>query len=233
MKILLIAGHGQGDPGATGNGYREADLTREVVTNINTYLKGAAEVDIFDFTKDMFQYLKSGKTFAFNKYDYVLEIHFNAFNNKAYGTEVLVHSNEKSTAVEEKILKKITSLGFFSRGVKTRSDLRVMNTAKKIYGVSHALVEVCFIDNKSDVEKYIANAERVAKAIADGVIEGFGLDSSEVQKTPLESANDIVWELSQMIKINDVSGAVKALQKAKDENSPLYWMLYKVVNGDG
>ena len=28
---LLIAGHGQGDPGAVGNGYKEADLTREFV----------------------------------------------------------------------------------------------------------------------------------------------------------------------------------------------------------
>ena len=31
MKILLISGHGAGDVGAVGNGYREADLTREVV----------------------------------------------------------------------------------------------------------------------------------------------------------------------------------------------------------
>ena len=38
MKILLISGHGAGDPGATGtyNGvkYKEADLTREVVSTL-------------------------------------------------------------------------------------------------------------------------------------------------------------------------------------------------------
>ena len=33
MKLLLIAGHGGNpfDPGATGNGVREADLTRPII----------------------------------------------------------------------------------------------------------------------------------------------------------------------------------------------------------
>ena len=240
MKILLIAGHGQGDPGAVGNGYREADLTREVVTNVVKYLKCFADVEIFDFDKDMYKYLKNGNKYDFDRYDYVLEIHFNALNGNAYGTEVLVHQNENGTSVENAILNNFSALGFTNRGVKRRGDLKVMNTVKKIYGVSHALVEVCFIDNKNDIKKYIANADSVAKAIAEGVIDGFGLNPQSatqtvplresVTKKPLESANDIVWELSQKIKINDVSGAVMALQKAKDEESPLYWMLYKIVN---
>lgn len=46
----------------------------------------------------------------------------------------------------------------------------------------------------------------------------------------LISANDITWELSQRIKIHDVDGFVKALDKAKEENSPLYWGYYKIVN---
>ena len=236
MKILLIAGHGQGDSGATGNGFKEADLTREAVTNINKYLENYADVEIFDLKKDMFQYLKNGNTFNFGNYDYVLEVHFNAFNGSAYGTEVLVHQNELSTAVEEKIAANIASLGFLQRGVKKRSNLLVMNTVKKIYGVSHALVEICFSDNPEDINRYTANKDGVAKAIATGIISGFGLTlnptdvDSALKRAPLESANDIVWELSQWIEINDVPGAVAALEKARKEESPLYWMLYKVVN---
>ena len=49
-------------------------------------------------------------------------------------------------------------------------------------------------------------------------------------KKELASANDIVWELSQKITISDIPGFVKALDKAKQENSPLYWGYYKIVN---
>ena len=54
----------------------------------------------------------------------------------------------------------------------------------------------------------------------------------------LESGNDIVWELmngKHKIKINEVERAIKALDKAKDnqEFMSLYWIIYKVVNGNG
>lgn len=49
-------------------------------------------------------------------------------------------------------------------------------------------------------------------------------------KTKLTSANDIIWELSQRMEISEVDKAVKALEKAKKEDSSLYWILYKIVN---
>lgn len=54
----------------------------------------------------------------------------------------------------------------------------------------------------------------------------------------LETGNDIIWQLmngEHKIKIDDAKRAVTALDKAK--NSPefmsLYWILYKLVNGNG
>ena len=60
-------------------------------------------------------------------------------------------------------------------------------------------------------------------------------EKSEPQK--LETGNDIVWELmngKHKIKINDAKRAVVALDKAKDsqEFMSLYWILYKLVNGN-
>jgi hypothetical protein len=49
----------------------------------------------------------------------------------------------------------------------------------------------------------------------------------------LESANDIIWELMNgelKVPIDEVDRAVMALERAKNENSSLYWILYKVVN---
>ena len=60
--------------------------------------------------------------------------------------------------------------------------------------------------------------------------EKFKKNIKEENAVKLTSANDIIWELSQQIEIKDVPGAVAALDKAKGEESPLYWILYKLVN---
>ena len=45
MRILLIPGHGDGDSGAVGTGYKEADLTREMVKLIASRLLRYCDVD--------------------------------------------------------------------------------------------------------------------------------------------------------------------------------------------
>lgn len=57
-------------------------------------------------------------------------------------------------------------------------------------------------------------------------------------KKKLESGNDIIWELmngKHKIKIDDVPRAIKALDNAKanPDYLSLYWILYKLVNGNG
>ena len=46
----------------------------------------------------------------------------------------------------------------------------------------------------------------------------------------LTSAKDIIRELSKKVDIQEVDRAVTALEKAKKEDSSLYWILYKIVN---
>lgn len=59
-----------------------------------------------------------------------------------------------------------------------------------------------------------------------------------VEKKMLESGNDIVWQLMNgkpKIVINEPKRAIEALDKARDnpEFMSLYWIIYKVVNGNG
>lgn len=241
MNILLIAGHGQGDPGAVGNGYKEAELVREIATSLKSKLSDYANADLFDASKNMYKYLKAGNTFNFKKYDYVFEIHFNASaqdfkgNGKTTGTEILVHTSEKGTTVETAIVNNIAALGFKNRGVKTRSDLQNMNICKKRQGVSYALLETCFIDDLDDIKLYMSKKDAVITAIANGIISGFNLGTVSIEKKAepikeLTTPNDIVWELSQRIEITNVPKAVSDLTKAMDENSSCYWMLKKIAN---
>lgn len=234
MNILLICGHGAGDPGACAFGYKEAYLVRDYAPMLKDKLSKYAEVTIFDTDKNMYEYLKTGHSFNFKNYDYVLELHFNAAVNdvngdgKTTGTEILVHQNEKGTSVEQSILKNICGLGFRNRGVKVRSDLLNMNVCKGKQGVSYALLETCFIDDADDIKLYIDKKNYIVEAIANGIISGFGLKAKQIY---LESANDIAWELNHSyFPITEMSNFVKALDKAKKESSPLYWGYYKLVN---
>lgn len=224
MKILLIAGHGQGDPGAVGNGYKEADVTRELASMVESILKDYADITVFDKTKNMYKYLKNDGMFNFAPYSYIFEIHFNAGGGQ--GTEILVHENQKGVSVEETILKNIAALGFKNRGVKRRNNLYNMNVMQK-KNKEYALLETCFIDSTSDMAIWKNKAYEIALAVANGIISGFGLKK---QNTEITTPNDIVWELSQRIEITDPQKAVNDLTRAMNENSSCYWMLKKIAN---
>lgn len=232
MNILLICGHGAGDPGACAKKYQEADLVREMGPKIKEGLKNYAEVTLFDTTKNMYKHLKAGNPFNFKMFDYVFELHFNACvndadgNGKTTGTEILVHTSEKGVSVEKAILKNIVALGFTDRGVKKRSNLLNMNTCKGKQGISYALLETCFIDDVDDMKLYQKKKDAVIDAIVQGIISGFKLKSKEITE-----ASAIAEELNaKYFPIAEMNAFVKALDKAKKADSPLYWGYYKLVN---
>lgn len=199
MNILLIAGHGAGDPGAIGNGYKEADLTREVVSLVKSRLAKYASVDIADTAKNWYNHIvKNGNGFNFRSYNYVLEVHFNAGasdssgNGKTTGTEIFVTTSEKGVTVEESIVNGISSLGFRNRGVKYK-NWGLINHIKS-QGVSSALLEVCFIDDKDDMKLYSEKKAQIADAIVKGIVEGFGLATEpEPEAKPEEKATPGTW----------------------------------------
>ena len=195
MKILLIAGHGQGDSGAVGNGYKESELTREAVKLLKAQLDNYAEVTIADTSKNWFTYANR-VTLDFSPYDYVLEIHFNAYNGKANGTEIYITESEKTHGVETEIVKGISSIGFANRGVK-RENWAVIQRAKN-QGVSSALLEMCFIDSNTDIKLYQNKKNEVIKAIANGIIKGFGLkenDDISIIKSKIGLADETIQYL--------------------------------------
>lgn len=201
MKILLIAGHGQGDGGAVSNGYIEADLTREVARLLKTQLDGYADVEIADTTKNWYQYIIEQKNyFDFKPYDYALEIHLNSFPVKsANGTEIYITRSEKSYGVETNIVNNISKLGFKNRGVIPKNFDLIYHIKKQ--GVSSALLELCFISNENDMKLYQSKKAEIIKAIADGIAEGFGLEK----------------------KPNSLSDACELLASKGIINSPDYW----------
>jgi N-acetylmuramoyl-L-alanine amidase len=224
MNILLIAGHGDGDSGAIGNGYKEAEVTRELASMVESILKNYADITVFDKTKNMYKYLKNDGMFNFAPYSYIFEIHFNAGGGQ--GTEILVHENQKGVSVEETILKNISALGFKNRGIKRRNNLYNMNAMHK-KNKEYALLETCFIDSASDMTVWKNNAYDIALAVANGIISGFGL---KLKNKEITTPSEIVAEISKEIEISDPQKAVDDLTRSMNENSSCYWMLKKIAN---
>lgn len=183
MKILLISGHGAGDPGASGNGHVEATETIRIVKALETILSNYAEVIHYPYDRNAYKDIKNGNfKVSLSGVDYVFEVHLNSFKDKsANGTEIYITNAEKTYGVEKKIVGNLSAY-FKNRGIK-RTDFLVIKYCKN-KGISSALLETCFISNKSDMTKYEANFDKVVQAIANGIIDGFGLKKSGSIPTP-------------------------------------------------
>ena len=185
MKILLISGHGAGDSGACakikGKTYKEAEETIVMVKKIKEQLsKYNVTVDLYPTDRNAYEDAKKGcLKVDFSKYNYVLEIHFNACvndlkgNGKTTGTEAFITTSDKTNKAEKNMLSCLSALGLNNRGVKSH-NWTVINRAKT-KGADSCLLEVCFIDDADDMAIYTKNKDNVAKAIALGVVKTYSL----------------------------------------------------------
>ena len=183
MKILLISGHGAGDSGACakikGKTYTEAEETIVMVKKIKEQLsKYNVTVDLYPTDRNAYEDAKKGcLKVDFSKYNYVLEIHFNACvndikgNGKTTGTEAFITTSDKTKSAEVKMLSCLSALGLNNRGVKSH-NWTVINRAK-IKGADSCLLEVCFIDDADDMDIYTKNKDNIAKAIALGIVKTY------------------------------------------------------------
>jgi N-acetylmuramoyl-L-alanine amidase len=170
MKICINPGHTLNSAGSGAIGIKvESTENRKVANEVIKLLRQEGHTVIesrVDNASSQNEYLKKCVEPAnANNCDLFVSIHFNAFNGRAFGTEVLVYS-ETSKAKDEaqRISNKISSLGYKNRGVKIRNDLYVLRHTK----MPALLVECCFIDNLGDMNMY--NPEDMAKAIVEGIL---------------------------------------------------------------
>lgn len=166
MKILVIAGHGAGDCGAVGNGFKESDLTRELAGYAVNALNVVSDAVIYDTARNCYRDIKNNANGAkelFNSVDFVIELHLNSFSsNNAQGVEVLC---KRDSVFSLTLAEKVSNCGFVNRGVKLRKDLLNMNYCDTI-DKPYVLLECGFITNYHDVSVFKNSQEKIAQAIA-------------------------------------------------------------------
>lgn len=212
MKMLLIAGHGAGDSGACGNGYQEAALTRGAVSLLKAKLAAYnVDVTVYPTSQNCYEDLKAGKSYAFYKYDFVVEIHFNSFNKSAKGVEVLYKmTSAKNAAIT--VCSAIAKLGFTNRGPKVRTDLKVMNTCA-YQNTPHILIETCFIDNAGDIKLYQGVKGALWNGVAAALASALGIKkaSATTAKKTYPGVFPVLPSKGYLYK-GDVSSQVSRLQ---------------------
>ncbi|SCK04729.1 N-acetylmuramoyl-L-alanine amidase CwlD [uncultured Clostridium sp.] len=185
VKLMVIdEGHTVSGPdyGAVGNGLCESIESRELGGLVTKYAK---ELGIIvdkctvDYANSVADSITKRVALANKRsHDVLVIIHFNNYiDESAHGCEVFILPNtngnygstasyNKNKEFGEKILQAVCDAGdFYKRGggVKFREDLGMLCSTR-----DHAVyLEVCFLSNESDAQKYRTNKDNIARAIAE------------------------------------------------------------------
>lgn len=229
MKLLLIAGHGAGDPGAVsvidGRSYREARETRAVVAALRDALAGYHDLEVTAYPEDKnaFEDGQAGsmaQQIYFTDFDLVIEVHFNSAakdlrgDGRTTGTECFVPSAETDTTLESAMIEKISALGLRNRGVK-KYNWSVINRARRS-GCHACLLEVCFIDDKDDMALYLAKRTEIAQAIARAVSETYHLEKEDEEVKRYNSMAEIPAWGQEAVKKLVLTGKLSGKGAPKD-----------------
>ena len=240
-SILLVSGHKSGYNKSDITGVNEGDLNIELVRMLAVMLADYALVTVYPVDRDMYQDNRENKLLVnYKDYDYIFEVHFNAYNGSARGSSVQLHTDYTGgISVEQCIIDNIALLGFKKRGVNgivRRNDLLNMNKAYR-EKVDYALLETCFYDNKEDMRLYEQKKSEVAWAIADGIISAFGLDmdSSDAVGIVKDCSSLNVREMpnhENIIAIVKAGTKLKIRGTGKDSDGDIWYQVtYKNVTG--
>lgn len=205
-RLYVICGHGNGDPGSSGGGRNEADLVRKLAARMKAL--GGVSVEVLDTSKNWYaQRLVNSALKKKVGRDPVVELHMDAANGSAKGGHVIIDA-DFSADKYDRALADYISKKFPGRADKLvkRNNLANLNRAQA-QGINYRLLECCFIDNRGDREKFIADMDEVAAGIlkAFGITaKGAGMSGKWVQDSKgwWYRYSDGTWPKSQWLKLD-------------------------------
>ncbi len=174
-KIIIIdAGHGGTDLGATKDDFNEKSLISEISKKIKALYSDSDITILYTRTEDEFINLKDRTDFInSNKPDLVISLHINnTKNTDANGFEIFVTEKtdlfDKTKLLAEQLSLKLSKTQLKNRGLKT-APFYILNNSQ----CPSLVVELGFISNEND-RKFIASKKgqtEIAKTILEFISE--------------------------------------------------------------
>ena len=241
IVVVLDPGHGGSDPGASGNGLREKDLTLKIAQYAKQELEKYAGVTVYlTRSSDSYVGLKDRATYAKSvNADIFVSLHINSNTSASpNGAEIYYTNRNYNASIGEtgkqlasQIIKQLTALGIKNRGIKEEEQCKdpdeeymypdgshgdyhsVIRNCKK-EGIPAILVEHAFISNASDASNYLSSDEKLKKlgvADAQGIAEYYNLKQG--------------FQINE-INFQDKSNSVEISAQCSDTKGVQYRYLY-------
>lgn len=221
----LDAGHctSGADTGAQGNGYKEQDLTRQVVTYLSEYLENEGHITKYCHCHSASSVNESLR-YRVNRanslgVDYFVSIHLNAGGGVGTETYICARGGE-AERVAKRVNSKLVQYGYRDRGVKVGNLYVIKNT-----NAPAILVECCFIDSASDMAKF--NAKSIAKAIAEGLLNKTIGEVNKHESKPNNSDSSKTYYRVVVGSYTDRANAVKKQEELKSKGEDSFLLAYK------
>ena len=166
--IVLTAGHSLTDPGACNGHFTEANIAREVRNGVTAILNARGHKIINDGTGSDNQPLSKAAALV-KQGKIAIEFHLNAAANKnATGVEALAQTKDK--VICQKLCKAIANvLDIPVRGSDGgwKPENSGQHSRLAYVAAGGIILELFFISNDAELQKYFERKDRVFEAIAD------------------------------------------------------------------
>lgn len=178
IKVVIDAGHGGSDSGATGNGMAEKNLTLAIVLAAKKSFDQDNRFQVsYTRTSDTYPSLSQRANLANNKdADMFLCVHINSASASAHGTETLWSQGRNSVTQKKGLTSRelattmqsatVAATGFTNRGLVDRPNLYVL----KHTNMPACLIEYGFISNKTEAARMKANTTAYGNALYKAVV---------------------------------------------------------------
>lgn len=173
--IVLDAGHGGANPGATYQGRQEKDDALALTLAVGRILEDRGVDVYYTRTTDVYE-SPAQKAEEGNQTgaDYFVSIHRNSspYPNQYSGVESLVYNRYGEAArMANDINQQLETVGFLNQGVNERTNLVVLNRTQ----MPAVLVEAGFINTDADNQLFDERFDDMARAIAEGILITLGM----------------------------------------------------------
>lgn len=173
-KVYPSAGHHSADPGAVANGYIERDEMDKLRNLVVSKLKTKGHTYTTDNNAENNRQYQGRIRRELRTGDVVMDMHLNAGPPLASGVEVYIsqHAGKDSKAMAKEAVDGLAHImGIKNRGVKTDNQSQHSRIGILNMRGTAILIEFCFITNKEDMQKFIAERECIAEFLVQLLIK--------------------------------------------------------------